>query len=170
MLELAIRQKCCRVVDVNWIDITKFCKVSQFESILPKKIQVADNARDKDPKLQINVRTGPSAFIVDLMNLVAYFRNSADLDDMDSDVASHLSRVFVQFFLSWRRPRRTRIRSGRPHLVLLLWCRGTWTLLFAFRRTILRFNHFQKTGGFTLPSGSIQFQAPSQFRRISLEK
>ena len=42
--------------------------------------------------LQINVRTESGAFNVDLMNLVAYFGDSADLDDMDSDVASHLSR------------------------------------------------------------------------------
>lgn len=70
--------------------------------------------------LQINVRTESGAFNVDLMNLVAYFGDSADLDDMDSDVASHLSRVFMQFFLSWRRPRRTRITSGRRHFLLLL--------------------------------------------------
>ena len=129
MLELTIWQKCCRVLDVNWIDITKFGKVSQFESILPKRIQAADNARDKDASipsnihnqtLQINVRTESGAFNVDLMNLVAYFGDSADLDDMDSDVASHLSRVFMQFFLSWRRPRRTRIKSGRHHFLLLL--------------------------------------------------
>ena len=48
--------------------------------------------------LPINVRTESGAFNVDLMNLVAYFGDSADLDDMDSDVASHLSRVFMQFF------------------------------------------------------------------------
>ena len=119
---------------------------------------------------KINVRTGSGAFSVDLMNLVAYFADNADLDDMDSDVASHLSRVFVRFFLSWRGAWRTPITSGRPQFVLLLWCTGAWTLLSAFRGTIRRFNHFQKTGGFTLPSGSIRFQEPSQFWRMSLEK
>ena len=56
MLELIIWQKCCRVLDVNWIDITKFGKVSQFESILPKRIQAADNARDKDASIPSNIQ------------------------------------------------------------------------------------------------------------------
>ena len=56
MLELIIWQKCCRVLDVNWIDITKFGKVSQFESILPKRIQATDNARDKDASIPSNIQ------------------------------------------------------------------------------------------------------------------
>ena len=56
MLELTIWQKCCRVLDVNWIDITKFGKVSQFESILLKRIPAADNARDKDASIPSNIQ------------------------------------------------------------------------------------------------------------------